>query len=141
MFKFKKALKNKKGFTLIELIVVIAILGILAALVAPRLMGFQESAREKADQQMAATIANASVIHITEQTSFAGISNADTFLAAVATANLIDASLNSVANVNTAITSQKYAGGFRISYDTTTHALTVTLAEAGTGTDDFVIIK
>ncbi len=36
---------KKKGFTLIELIVVIAILGILAAVLIPRFTGFTEKAR------------------------------------------------------------------------------------------------
>jgi prepilin-type N-terminal cleavage/methylation domain-containing protein len=42
---FKRA-KNKKGFTLIELIVVIAILAILAAIAIPRLGGFTATAKE-----------------------------------------------------------------------------------------------
>ncbi len=44
-FMEKKLLKSKKGFTLIELIVVIAILGILAAVIIPRFSGFQNKAR------------------------------------------------------------------------------------------------
>ena len=36
---FKKLKKNEKGFTLVELIVVIAILGVLAALIVPRIVG------------------------------------------------------------------------------------------------------
>lgn len=45
---FSKKLKNRKGFTLIELIVVIAILGILAVIAIPRLAGFTDSAEERA---------------------------------------------------------------------------------------------
>lgn len=43
-----KRLHNKKGFTLIELIVVIAIIAILAAVLIPRFTGFTKDANEKA---------------------------------------------------------------------------------------------
>jgi general secretion pathway protein G len=39
-----KALKNNRGFTLLEVMVVIVILGILASMVVPNLMGSQERA-------------------------------------------------------------------------------------------------
>ena len=59
-----KLRKNQKGFTLIELIVVIAILGILAALVTPRLMGFTDSANQRVDASNAKLLSNvASMIY------------------------------------------------------------------------------
>lgn len=41
----KKLIKNKKGFTLIELIVVIAILAVLAAILIPSIMNYVGQAR------------------------------------------------------------------------------------------------
>jgi len=67
-----KKINNKKGFTLIELIVVIAILGILALIAIPRLTGFQESSRQRADVNNARLIANAASIALADGETVGG---------------------------------------------------------------------
>lgn len=48
--------KNNKGFTLVELIVVLVILAILAAILVPTLMGYIERARSEKDYSTAQTV-------------------------------------------------------------------------------------
>jgi len=56
---FNKRIHNRKGFTLIELIVVIAILGILTAIAVPRFIGTMNNSKLRADQASARTIVSA----------------------------------------------------------------------------------
>lgn len=50
-------LRNKKGFTLIELIVVLAVLAIIMAIAVPRFTGVREQAKIDADMATLASIA------------------------------------------------------------------------------------
>ena len=51
--------KSKKGFTLVELIVVLVILAVLAAMLVPALTGYIKRAREEKEYQTASTMYSA----------------------------------------------------------------------------------
>ncbi|HKK54250.1 MAG TPA: prepilin-type N-terminal cleavage/methylation domain-containing protein, partial [Patescibacteria group bacterium] len=68
MFKFvNKRLRNRKGFTLIELVVVVAILGILALVAIPRFAGIREEAQNEADRTAAVTVLNAAELYAIQE--------------------------------------------------------------------------
>ena len=57
---------SKKGFTLVELIVVLVILAVLAAMLVPALIGYIDRARAEKEYQTAATVYGAAQAVITE---------------------------------------------------------------------------
>ncbi|MBQ8965634.1 type II secretion system protein [Ruminococcus sp.] len=61
---------NRKGFTLIELIVVMAIVGILAMILVPSLMGYVRKAERKADIETARLIGQQVMLHMAEDPDF-----------------------------------------------------------------------
>lgn len=118
--------KNKKGFTLIELIVVIAILAILAAVAIPRFAGFQESAKQKSDEQIASILANAAAVYYAENNALPANTGAITALVPYA----------NDAAVIAALKSDKYKGTGAVAAGSVTYAA----AAAGTGTVTVTII-
>ena len=78
---------RKKGFTLIELVTVIAIIGVLAAILIPTMCGYMNKARKSADKSAASTIGKAAMgvnAENTEKDVFAGGSD---FTVSALTAN------------------------------------------------------
>ncbi len=63
MFRLVNKLKNKKGFTLIELIVVLAVLGIIMAIAVPRFLGVQANAKIDADKATLGLIAKTAELY------------------------------------------------------------------------------
>ena len=55
---FRKMLKNKRGFSLVELIIVIAIMGVLAGIAGPQVFKYLQDSQVKADVQTALQIQN-----------------------------------------------------------------------------------
>ena len=69
MFKaLYKSTKSKKGFTLTELIVVVAILGILAAVATPSILNYLDDAKVSADNANARSIETAVARLVTKGT-------------------------------------------------------------------------
>ena len=62
----KKMLKNQKGFSLVELLIVIAIMGVLAALAFSMFAGILGNSRRRADERTADQIAKALTSYIVE---------------------------------------------------------------------------
>ena len=54
---------NNKGFSLVELIIVIAIMAILVGVLAPQFMKYVERSRNSADVQNASAITSAIQVH------------------------------------------------------------------------------
>ena len=88
--------KNNKGFTLVELIVVLVILAILAAILVPALLGWIDKAREKQITNNAEAALVATQGKVTE--CYGNYSNPNRFK--FSTASVKDDNVNNLADIN-----------------------------------------
>jgi type IV pilus assembly protein PilA len=84
-----KALKNKKGLTLIELIAVLVILGIIAAIAIPTIGNTISTQRERAAQAEWSAIISAATLYIAQNDTDTAFSMTDLFGADYISENVV----------------------------------------------------
>lgn len=70
---------NNKGFSLVELIVVVAIMAVLMVVVAPQMLRYVERTRIQRDNSAIAEIANAAKIAMADETINKGLANSSSW--------------------------------------------------------------
>lgn len=92
--------KNNKGFSLVELIVVIAIMAVLMVVLAPAMLRYVEKTRVQKDESAVSEVANAAELALADETVYNVASNANFIAVTVADNTAITAGKG--ADLNTA---------------------------------------
>lgn len=114
----KKLRKDKKGFTLVELIVVLVILAILIALLIPTLTGYIDKANKKKVQAEARQVLVAAQTLADEDYNFDGTKNICTGTAVALTAKAAGSSGDDLSIEELAEVKDKYKTGSAVTVST-----------------------
>lgn len=134
--KKMRRMMNKKGFTLIELIVVLAILGVILAIAVPNYTGLQDEAQRKADRSTAALIIKSARLMQVNEGHADVAATLGAMTGQTGTPATVDVAVNGVEGSMTYFDAEATDGTFTLKADTTDTSLFS--VEVPNGNADFI---